>query len=90
MKALQQREDLPRLYSQSAGLATFLIHGQGGKYRPALVKLLRLIYTGRDKPTSLEQLTGVDYAVLDRQYLDFLKDLPSPSDTAPEKTQSTR
>ncbi len=85
MKGLQNRKDLPRLYSQSAGLATFLLHGQQGKYRPALVKLLRLIYTGRDKPTSLQQLAGCDFAVLDRQYRDFLENLPVPVDAESTK-----
>jgi len=79
MTDLQRRTDIARLYSQSAGLATFLIHGQDGKYRSALVKLLRLIYTGRDKSTSLQQLTGCDFAVLDRQYREFLEQLPPPA-----------
>jgi len=83
MTDLQRRDDLARLYSQSAGLATFLMHGQEGQYRAALVKLLKLIYTGRDKPTSLQQLTGQDFAVLDRQYREFLEEL-SPPATAEE------
>jgi hypothetical protein len=78
MSDLQRRTDIARLYSQSAGLVTFLIHGQGGKYRSALVKLLRLIYTGRDKSISLQQLAGCDFAVLDRQYREFLAELPPP------------
>ncbi|NOY30278.1 MAG: DUF1570 domain-containing protein [Planctomycetes bacterium] len=76
MTDLQRRPDIARLYSQSAGLATFLMHGQNGEYREALVKLLQLIYTGRDKPTSLQQLTGQDFAILDRQYREFLEALP--------------
>ena len=79
MTDLQQRDDLPRLYSQSAGLATFLIDGRQGQYRPALVKLLQLIYTGHDRPTSLQELTGQDFADLDRQYQEFIAKLPSPS-----------
>jgi len=79
MTDLQRRPDIARLYSQSAGLATFLMHGREGQYRASLVKLLRLIYTGRDKPTSLQQLTGQDFAVLDRQYREFLEALPSPT-----------
>jgi len=85
MTDLQRRTDIARLYSQSAGLATFLIHGQDGKYRSALVKLLRLIYTGRDKSTSLQQLTGCDFAVLDRQYREFLEELPPPVVEQPAK-----
>jgi len=83
MTDLQRRDDIARLYSQSAGLATFLIQGQGGEYRAALVKLLRLIYTGRDKSTSLQQLTGQDFAVLDRQYREFLEELSLPAADEP-------
>jgi len=79
MTDLQRRTDIARLYSQSAGLATFLMHGQGGKYRPALVKLLRLIYTGRDEPTSLQQLTGRGFVELDREYREFLQPLAMPA-----------
>jgi len=83
MTDLQRRTDIAQLYSQSAGLATFLMHGQNGKYRPTLVKLLQLIYTGRDKPTSLQQLAGQDFSVLDRQYREFLEELPSPAAEEP-------
>ena len=76
---LQRRKDIARLYSQSAGLATFLVHGREGEYRPALVKLLQLIYTGRDKPNSLEQLTGRSFAELDRLYREYLEGLKSPT-----------
>ena len=73
MSDLQARGDIAQLYSQSAGLATFLMHGRDGAYRPALVKLLKLIYTGRDKSTSLQELTGRDFAELDREYRDYLE-----------------
>ena len=48
-----------------------------GQYRPALVKLLQLIYTGHDRPTSLQELTGQDFADLDRQYQEFIAKLPN-------------
>ena len=85
MTDLQRRADIARLYSQSAGLATFLVHGQGGKYRPALVKLLQLIYTGRDKSTSLQQLTGSDFAILDQQYREYIQQLSPIDVTEPTK-----
>lgn len=73
---LQRRDDIAQLYSQSAGLAAFLIHGNDGAYRPALVKLLQAIYAGRDTPTSLEDLTGQSFAQLDEEYREFLAALP--------------
>jgi len=81
---LQRRKDLAQLYSQSAGLATFLIHGRQSEYRPALVKLLKLIYTGRDKPRSLEILTGRSFADLDQQYREYLEGLPSSAAPKPQ------
>lgn len=69
---LQRRSDLARLYSQSAGLATFFMHYRDGLYRPALMEFLRLVYAGRDKPTTLEELTGVSFAELDSQYHEYL------------------
>jgi len=72
----QRRADLPRLYSQSAGLVTFLMHAQAGKYRPALVKLLQLLYAGGDQVSTLEDLTGSSFEQLDREYRQYLEALP--------------
>ncbi|QDT00705.1 hypothetical protein [Adhaeretor mobilis] len=72
MLELQRRKDLPRLYSQSAGLATFFMEYEGGKYRPAFRELLAAIYAGRDEPTTLEAATGVSFETLDEQYREFL------------------
>lgn len=68
---LQRRNDVARLYSQSAGLATFLVES----HRSALVELLQQVYAGRDKPDSLETLTGQSFADLDREYLEYLQRL---------------
>ncbi len=69
---LQKHEDLRRLYSQSAGLAHFFMHYQGGRYRRALVRTLRAVYSGRATPETLAEATGQSYASLDTQYRDFL------------------
>ena len=75
---LQRRADIARLYSQSAGLATFFMHYHDGVYRPALMEFLRLVYAGRDKPTTLQELTGVSFAELDSQYREYLQSLSQP------------
>ncbi|WP_168205438.1 DUF1570 domain-containing protein [Bythopirellula goksoeyrii] len=69
---LQRRKDIAPLYSQSAGLATFFMHYEDGIYRPALMKYLQLIYAGRDKPTTLQEVTGQSFAELDKQYREYL------------------
>ena len=76
MTDLQERPDLARLYSQSAGLASFFIDGAGGRYRDAFRELLAAIYAGRDEPDTLAKLTGRSYEELDREYLEFMKSLP--------------
>jgi hypothetical protein len=74
--AMQERADLPRLYSQSAGLASFFIDGEKGRYRDAFRKLLAEIYAGRDEPGTLAQAAGVPDEQLDREYLEFMRSLP--------------
>jgi hypothetical protein len=72
---LQRRGDIAKLYSQAAGLATFFMHYSDGIYRPALMEYLRLVYAGRDKPTTLQEVTGVSFAELDAQYREYLESL---------------
>ncbi len=81
IKDFQRRTDLPRLYSQSAGLATFLMQFEQGKYRPALVQTMQLLYAGRDEPSTLADLTGQSFAKLDREYRQYLEALPIETST---------
>lgn len=69
---LQQHEDIRRLYSQSAGLAAFLMDDVRGRYRPLLADYLQAVYQGRDNARTLASLAGVLLAELDRQYREFL------------------
>ena len=71
---MQRDPRIARLYTQSAGLTHFLMHYDGGRYRDALVAYLSTVYSGRDVPASLAQLTGVGYDILDRQYREFLQE----------------
>lgn len=80
---LQQRTDLPRLYSQSAGLASFFIDGADGRHRDAFRKLLADIYAGRDEPGTLAEAAGTSDAELDRQYQEYMESLPVTAAIAP-------
>ena len=73
MIQIQADERMPTLYSQAAGMTHFLIHYESGRYRDALVAYLATVYSGRDTPNTLSQLTGVSYAELDRQYRRFME-----------------
>lgn len=69
---LQESPDIRKLYAQSAGLSQFLIDGNGGQYRDAFIDLLTAIYQGRDKPSTLAELTKASFDQLDEQYHQFL------------------
>ncbi len=58
MEKLQNDPNIATLYSQSAGLAHFLIFYDHARYREDLVSYLIAIYTGRDGPDTLASLTG--------------------------------
>ncbi len=64
--------NIAKLYTESAGLATFLMHDHLGRYRPALTEYLRAVYAGHATERTLAESTGVDYPELDRQYREFL------------------
>jgi hypothetical protein len=73
MNELQKHPDVAKLYSQATGLATFLMHYDGGRYRPALERYLIAVYSGQDDESTLAKLAGCSYAQLDREYRQFLE-----------------
>ena len=70
---LQRNPRVAKIYSQAAGLATFLMHHDNGRYRPALMKYLEAVYSGKASPATLQQVTGTKLDELDRQYRAFLQ-----------------
>jgi hypothetical protein len=80
---LQHRDDLARLYSQSAGLASFFLDYRGGVYRKPFRELLMLAYAGRDAADKLSALTGRSFEELDREYLSYMEGLPVTGVLAP-------
>lgn len=71
-RALQEHDNIRRLYSQSAGLASFLMDYRRGLHRAALDDYLATVYRGRDRAQTLASVTGVPLSTLDRQYREFL------------------
>lgn len=69
---LQQHADIRRLYTQSAGLAHFLIDGRNGAYRRPFLELVRDLYRRPGKSESLSQALQVEWHRLDDQYNEFL------------------
>ena len=72
MREFQGSVDLAKNYTQAAGLARFFMHYDNGRYREAIVKHLAQLYSSdertRERASSLDELTGVDFVDLDRQY----------------------
>lgn len=73
---LQRDPEIAKLYSQAAGLTNFLMHYRSGYYRDALLGYLEAVYSRRDTPQTLAELTGQSYGELDEQYRAFLEALP--------------
>lgn len=65
---LQKDKDVRKLYTESAGLAHFLMDGQQGKYRAALGDFVAAVYQGRDSTESLASLTQVKFPQLEADY----------------------
>ena len=71
--AMQSNPDLSKLYSSAAGIACFLMDGEGGRHRKACADLLLLVYQGRDNANSLFAETDILGAEdFTRRYLAFL------------------
>ena len=68
------QERIAKRYTQAAGLFFFLMHNENGRYRDAVVAYLNAVYSGRDNPHTLSQLTGKTYEELDREYLEFMRE----------------
>ena len=68
---------MAKLYSQSAGLAAFLMDGEEGRYREPLVRLsARPSTPAATTRNSLSDATGTSYAELDAAYRRYLESLP--------------
>jgi hypothetical protein len=73
---LQRQPELAKIYSQSAGLAAFLMDGDEGRYREPLVRFLNVVYAGRDNARTLATAAGVSLEELDAAYRRYLERLP--------------
>ena len=76
----RQHPNHTQLYTQGSGVAHFLLHYKDGIYRDDFVTLLTAVYRpilNSDilKSPSLEAITGVPFAELDRQYREHLENL---------------
>jgi Leucine-rich repeat (LRR) protein len=72
---LQSDKDIRKVYSHAAGLAQFLMDGEGGRYREIVGKYLAAIYRGEDDAGTLPKLLKSDghtLSSIDAEYRRFL------------------
>lgn len=70
--AFQNDPNISTNYSQASGLSHFFMHAKGREYRDAFINQMAQLYSVnsriRNNAQTLEELTGVSYSELDRQY----------------------
>jgi hypothetical protein len=69
---IQSSDDIKRIYTQAAGLGHFLMDGENGQYRNALIDLLTALYQGRDTRDLLGGPRATSPDELDAQFQRFL------------------
>ncbi len=69
---MQKDANIRQLYSQSAGLTHFLIHGNEGRWMRPFVDYVMTVYRGVGQHQTLQARIGQPYAQLDQSYPGFL------------------
>jgi len=76
MRTFQTYKEIAALYTQANGWTTFFMHHENGKYKQAFIDYLHLIYAGKDRPQSLEDVTGKTFLELDDEYRSYMLKAP--------------
>lgn len=79
MLPLQHDPRIAKLYSQSSGVAHFLMHADHGKRRDALIEYLYRVYAGLDDANTLAELLGAAYGDVDQEYYRYVAKPPAAS-----------
>jgi hypothetical protein len=90
MKDVQTDPQIAKLYSQMAGMASFLMHYDDGRYREALAACLRAVYDGSEDPDLLARTTGVTYLRLDEQYKTYMRENPKSEARNTKQIENTK
>lgn len=72
-ESLQQHPEIRKLYTQAAGLAHFLMDGQGDRNRDEFVQRLAEAYAGLDNPRTFSSLPGVSSDGFESDFRAFLQ-----------------
>lgn len=75
----QTHTNFRQLYSQSSGVVHFLMEYKDGQYQDDFVTLLNAVYrpdlANITRQPSLQQITGVEFTVLDQEYREHMGDV---------------
>ncbi|MFO0901689.1 MAG: hypothetical protein U0939_01745 [Pirellulales bacterium] len=71
-ESLQKHPEIRPIYTQSTGLAHFLLDGEHGARRDAVLEYLSAVYTQRDAADTLAAKLGESLEEIDRRYPEFL------------------
>lgn len=71
-EGLQQHPDMIRIYAQAAAVSDMLMNDDMGAMSQSVCEFMRLIYAGKLKPGSFEELIGKSFAQLDSRYPQYL------------------
>ncbi|MEM9409901.1 MAG: DUF1570 domain-containing protein [Planctomycetota bacterium] len=80
LQEFQRLSDIAKIYSQSAGVTHYLMETAHGEYRRSLIEFLKLIYRGRVKADSFENLLGDSFEEIESGYEEHLKLSPKQLD----------
>lgn len=69
---LQEDPNIRQIYSQSAGLTHYLIHGEHGCWMHPFIDYMIAVYRGAGQPQTLASEIGESYEQLDQGYHKFL------------------
>jgi hypothetical protein len=75
VKEMQADPDLPKIYSQAAGLWQFFMHGQNGALREPAISFLPILYANRATPTELSRTLGKPLGSIDSTYREYIQEL---------------
>ena len=69
----QRLPDIPKIYSQSAGIAHYLMDSNNGTLQKSLMEFLELAYRGRLRPGTFSKVIGQSSQEIEEAYAEYLK-----------------
>lgn len=88
-ESFQSDPQVRRLYSQSAGIATWIMVDPSGDLRRGAMTLLRQTYQGKQDPQAMTRDLGIEWDEAVKAYVEFLRPRKANFDRFPPGTETT-